>query len=115
MSNVLTEDVTLKCAATAPAPHGGTLAKSGASKLRVDGHKVLTRPSVLDGTISLCGNTDTSHGQVQCTKATAASAATKLFVEGKPVVLAGLASTTNGTPPGKLATSGTIHDRLRAV
>jgi hypothetical protein len=118
MGNVLTEDTVLTCAAkpTGPSPHGGTLTATGVDRLRVDGKKVLTGKAVTTGSITVCGNTNTNAGQVQCTKVTTASpgTATKLKVDGEPVVTDSLGGTTNGTPPGKVAASAPIHTRLRA-
>ena len=115
MSVVLTEDVTLKCAAGPTGAHGGTLGVSGNSRLRVDGKLVLTKSAITAGTITLCGNTNANAGEIVCTKASGPSAASKLKIDGNPVVLDNISATTNGTPPGKLAVTGTVHNRLKAV
>ena len=126
MSEVLTEDTVLKCAAIPdhPAPHGGILSVSGTARLRIDGRKVLTAANVLKATISLtefCNN-NPNAGQVKCTGVLATPSepapklktATKLKVDGEFVVIDPPSGTTNGTPPGTIAGSG-VHDRLKAV
>jgi hypothetical protein len=117
MGNVLTEDTVLKCAAgTAPAPHGGTLTKSGVTRMKVDGKPVLTAAKILAATIATCGNTNTSNGQVQCTGVSSVTAgkAARLRVDGEPVVTASLGGVTTGTPPGTIEASSGVHDRLQA-
>lgn len=118
MGNVLTEKCTLKCAAMqgAPAQHGGTVAKTAASRLRVEGAKVLTGPNVKGAQINLCGDTNTNQGQVPCKVVKSVTGtATKLLVDGQPVVLDGVGGVTDGTPPGTIAATGGISSRLKAV
>ena len=115
MSKVLTEDVTLKCSAGPGGTHGGTLAVTGNSRLRVDGKLVLTKSAITAGAITVCGNTNANAGEIVCTKASGPSAASKLRIDGNPVVLDNISATTNGNPAGKLAVSGTVHGRLKAV
>ncbi len=116
MGKVLTEDTVLKCAATPdkPAPHGGTLSKSGVSRLTVDGQKVLTAANVLAATIPDCAN-NPNASQVKCTGVSGVTPgkATKLKVDGEFVVIETLGGTTNGTPPGTIVASG-AHSRLNA-
>jgi hypothetical protein len=117
MGKVLTEDTVLKCAAgAAPAPHGGTLSKSGVARMKVDGTPVLTAAKILAATISACGNTNTNAGQVRCTGVSSVTAgkATRLTVDGNPVVIASVGGVTTGTPPGTIKASTGIHDRLQA-
>jgi len=118
MGNVLTENSTVKCAAmqSAPAPHGGTLTVKGASRLRVEGAKVLTGPNVKGAQINLCGDTNTNAGQVPCKVVKSVTGtAIKLLVDGQPVVLDGVGGVTDGTPPGTIAATAGISSRLRAV
>jgi hypothetical protein len=125
MGRVLTEDTVLKCAATPdkPAPHGGTLSKSGTNRVKVDGQKVLTAKNVLEATMSStapCQN-DPNAGQVKCTRvlanppdpATKLETATKLKVDGEFVVIDPPRGTTDGVPPGTIAVSG-VRGRLMA-
>ncbi len=119
MGKVLTEDTVLKCVATPeqPAPHGGTLSKSGVGRLKVDGHKVLTTANILvaTATISACQNKEDA-GQVKCTAVSEVTSgkATKLKVDGEFVVIDPPGGTTNGTPPGTIAAGAGVHDRLKA-
>ena len=117
MGKVLTEDTVLKCAATPtePAPHGGTLSKSGTGRVTVDGQKVLNAANVRAATIEKCAN-DPNAGQVKCTGVSGATpgTATRLRVDGAFVVIDTLGGATNGTPAGTIAAGPGVHGRLRA-
>jgi hypothetical protein len=116
MGKVLTESTTLKCAApggaTSPV-HGGTLVKTGTARLRVEGAAVLTDENVQGATISGCG--DTAGGQTPCSKITSVTGtATKLRVQGHPVVLDAIGGQTFGNPVGTIKPTAGIPNRLRS-
>jgi len=107
MAKVLTEATNLTC------PNNGTVSKSSSAKLRVSGHAVLLESQVPGWTIpgvpdpSACTQTDTSSGQVPCTKVISVTAgqAAKLTVGGSKVLLDSLEATTNGVPNNALSAS----------
>jgi hypothetical protein len=117
MGNVLIESTAVTCAATAtaPAPHGGTVTGVTAARLRVDGGQVLVGVglpwSIAPGT---CGNT--GPGQKKCTQVVSVTGtASKLRVDGHPVVLDGVGGVTDGAPAGTIKPTAGIPGRLRAV
>lgn len=116
IGKVLTDSTTLKCAAPGGAPspvHGGTLSKTGTTRLRVDGANVLTQPNVAVATITGCG--DTGPGQTKCLAVTSVTgAATKLRVGGQPVMLDGIGGQTSGIPSGTIVATAGVPTRLRS-
>jgi hypothetical protein len=122
MGKVFTEDTVLKCAApdnaTVTVPlHGGTLSTSGTTRLKVDGHKVLTAVKVgatIKGPPENCQTPNNPPTQVPCTKVLMVThgTATKLRVDGEFVGIDTLDATTNGTPSGTIAVDSNLHSRL---
>lgn len=110
LGNVLTEKASVKCAAPLPpgppAPHGGTVTVPEAARtplLRVEGDQVLIAAGlswqVVAGT---CGNVPPN--QKKCTQVSSlTSTASKLTVNGTPVVLDSSGGLTDGGPPGTIA------------
>jgi len=113
MGSVLTTDSSIKCA-SAPTPpgtpspsvplHGGSVAKAGTSKLKVNGISVLLK-SGIGPNVSDCHTANNPPTTIPCTSATiTAGEATKLKVGGSVVMLVDLLmGTTVGTPPGILS------------
>jgi hypothetical protein len=92
----------------------------------VEGGKVLRKSGVEGKSISAaCGTTPASDSSgptaVKCTKVLAVSAgeATKLFVDGAPVLLDSIAGTTNGMvtkkSPQDLGTASAAQSKLSTV
>jgi hypothetical protein len=117
MGTVLTQDTVLKCTATRdkPANHGGTLSKSGTSRMKVDGQSVLTAANVREATIPDCAN-DPNAGHEKCTGVSAVTpgTATRPKVDGEFVVIETLGGETNGKPAGTIAVGLGLHARLKA-
>jgi hypothetical protein len=86
--------------------HGGKVATVGTPKLTVGGSPVLVASGVAGMTVTGCGTptVTTTPPSSPCTTVltvtTPTSLATKLFVDGDPVVTAALAGTTNGVVSG---------------
>ena len=86
--------------------HGGTVATVGTPKLTVGGSPVLVASGVAGQTVAGCGTptVTSTPPSSPCLKVLAVttppSLATKLFVDGNPVVTAALAGTTNGVVQG---------------
>ncbi len=97
MPKVLTESSTLKCTS-----QGTVNLTAGQSKLKVDGSKVLVQGDLVGASISGCTIvTDPNTGKKQCmTVVTVLSGtATRLKVDGKPVLLETAAGPTDGLAP----------------
>lgn len=96
MPKVITEGSTIKC------PHQGTIKFTASQQLlKIDGKAVLVVDDISSGTVSGCINlTNPTSGTVQCQKVLSmtAGAATKLKVDGKPVLLETAKGMTNGLP-----------------
>jgi hypothetical protein len=121
MGNVLTEDAIVKCAAALPpnppAPHGGTVlvpTTAPTPLLRVNNRKVLVDAGtpwlVAPGT---CGNVPPN--QKKCTQVlSVADTASRLKVNGQPVVLDSSDGDTDGAPKGTLSATQPGPKLLRA-
>jgi hypothetical protein len=104
----------LDATAKVTCPHAAPLVMQAAAKLTVGGaNGVLTQSSVEKASIPACTGHPPPAGVI-CKKASVTSGqATKLAVNGDPVLLASLVAATNGTPttpvtvvpgtPGKLS------------
>jgi hypothetical protein len=92
-SRVLTLTSTLTC------PHTATLSLKPPEKLTVNLEPVITHKSVENATINCPKPPRTiASGEVPCTKIlTVSKGATKLTIDNDPVLIDGLAITTNGT------------------
>ena len=127
LGNVLTEDASVKCAAAPPAPpppptlHGGTVtvpATAFAPLLKVRGRRVLIAAGLEWKLVPLsCGNNP--NNQKKCTQVTSLTGtASRLTVNGTPVVLDTSGGVTDGVPQGTIAaTDPNLDPRplLRAV
>src|SRR5687768_16706261 len=92
MPPVMTKSATVTC------PHGIAVVVTGAPMLVVGNEEVLTAAGVEGAAVAACpGN----QGAGKCTKCESVTTgkATKLEVNGSPVLLAGFAVSTNGVPP----------------
>lgn len=102
MPAVLTKGDTLKCTVGQ-----GTVQSTGADKLVVAGHKVLTQAGVAGKSIFGCAPSG-SPPPPTCTTVSSITSgvSTKLFVGGSPVLLAGMAATPDQPHPIGPATAG---------
>lgn len=84
-----------------PCLHEGSVATSGMSRLRIDGGRALSEDGVAGRVVSGC-KTPTDDKNAPCTTATSvtAGAATRLAVDGAPVLAATLAGQSNGKVAG---------------
>lgn len=86
----------------------GRVGTSSAAKLSVGSARVLLSDSIATKAVSVCSTPVSDKTQPCATVLTVASGtAAKLTAGGAPVVLATLAGTTDGKPPGTLNSSGT--------
>lgn len=117
MAKVLTQGSKVKCGTAAP--HVGTLSVPGAGLLTVDGVEVLTK-ALVESPVPperISGCTNQTSNTTKCTAVVSVSegVATRLFVEGEPVVLDSLVATTNSTPsPSSVSVIDAANDLLRA-
>lgn len=115
MPKVLTESSTVKCSS-----QGTVQLTAGQSKLTVGGAKVLVQGDLAGATISGCTIvTDPNTGKKQCTAviAPANGAATKLKVDGKPVLLDTAQGPADGLAPvpETFSVQSAGQDKLQAV
>lgn len=113
MALVLTEDSRIACGSN------GVVSKTGQSKLKVSGGKVLLLDGVSGKTISGCTvTTDTNTGTVQCQSvASVSGVAAKLKVSAAAVLLQTATGTTTGVhvPPTPASLSFTANQtKLKA-
>ncbi len=109
MANVLTTASTVTCGYDpAGLTHGGRVSTTSSAKLKVQGNSVLLKNGIERQSISAlnaCNNPENeSQGLLKCSSVLSvlAGEATKLTVNGKPVMLDPLQGTTDGNPPGTL-------------
>ncbi len=113
MPNVLTAGGAIVCS------HGAKVipAPPPQAKLLIDGQPALVQPSLAPGTVvpGTCPNNNPSLGLKACTTVTAnAGMATKLVVDGKPVLLDTATGITDSTPPGTLKVTSAGQTKLTA-
>jgi hypothetical protein len=121
MAGVLTESSKVVCA------HGGAVSTSGSARILIDGGKVLKKGGVVGKSVSAaCSTVPASDSSgptaVKCTTVASLSAgdATKLFIDGEPVLLdSPLVGTTDGmvakTTPQALGTAAAQQPKLTAI
>lgn len=110
MGNVLTTASTVTCGhvpeplppppppGTPPPPVPGLVATSSEEKLKVEGHPVLVRASLLLKDVSNCPNTASGSPCLHITTVLSGESA-KLKAGGKPVMLDVIGLQTDGLPP----------------
>lgn len=93
----------------------GVAQVAGATKLVVGGNPVLNEDGVRDHAVSGC-TVPASQNSSPCTKVATISSgtATKLFVNGSPVLLAGLSATAAASPPHTIGPATSSDTKLEA-
>jgi hypothetical protein len=114
MARVLTDVSSVDCG------HGGRVTTQGETKLKVDGALVLLEPGIAGRSVGACPVVDNSSGTLKCKRVIAISAgrATKLRVNGRPVMLDTLAGGTDGTAAGtpvQLLSARAGQSKLEAI
>ncbi len=114
MSKVITTASTVRCGALSGGQHGGTVATTSDARLTVGGAAVVAADGVAGKSVSGCQTPSTNSSQ-PCKNVLVVSGglASKLTVGGRPVVLADVAGSSDGVPPGTLAADA-AQDKLTA-
>jgi hypothetical protein len=114
MADVLTKASSVTCG------HQGAVATSGDSRLQVNDSPVLLQAGVVGKSVSATPpnkcTTQQSNSTKPCASVTSLTSGTasKLRIGGQPVLLQGIAGTTDGNPPGQLASTAN-QSKLKAV
>jgi len=114
VARVLTDVSSVDCG------HGGRVSSVGESKLKVDGALVLLEAGIRSRSVGACPVVDDSNtSTVKCRIVTSVTAgrATKLRVNGRPVMLGTLAGGTDGKAAGtpvQLLRAGAGQSKLEA-